>query len=489
MFSGNKTGYGKWAAWGGVVLLCCLWGMQCARQNEVPITSASKEARELFKEARVEGENLHLDVAVTKLSEAIEKDQDFAMAYLYRARFANDPERLQRDLQRAVELSDGVTAGEQMIIKSYQAYYGENNPDRAVEFYELLTNMYPRDKRKHFSLGVFYRLLDRSELAVAQQERALAIDENFPPSYNELGYINLAAGNYKESEAAFQNYIRLIPDQPNPYDSMGDLYSRMGRFEEAIEYYKQALEKNPEFTDSQLKIGTNLMFLGRYAEGREAARKAIQLESTVEGQVQDMGLICRSYLYEGEPRKALDEADKIIKITRENNMMSQAALYELAKAAIYAELEEYDEAEQSLRECRSILETAEMPSFYREDYFDMMYFWEATVAARQKNITRALATAARYMNTLRESRNPDRMRYHMGLLGYIELQRDFPEIAAEYFRQADIQEPLFMYYAALAEYQGGSRARAARLFRRLADWNNDSLWYAYIYKKALARRE
>jgi tetratricopeptide (TPR) repeat protein len=304
-----------------------------------------------------------------------------------------------------------------------------------------------------------------------------------------LGYIHLAAGNYAESEEAFQNYIRLVPDQPNPYDSMGDLYSRMGRFEEAIEYYKQALEKNPEFAYSQGKIGTNLVFLGRYGEGREAIRKAIDLELTVESRVQDMGLICRSYLYEGRPEEALVEADKIIKIALENNMMSQVASYELAKAAIFVEQEDYDEAEQSLRECRAILETAEMASLFWENYSDMLHFWEAAVAARQGNITRALSTAARYMNTLRESRNPDRMRYHMGLLGYIELQRNFPEIASEYFRQAEIEEPLFMYYAALAENQGGSRARATRLFRRLADWNADSLWYAYIHKKALARRE
>ncbi|MFA9455117.1 MAG: hypothetical protein ACERK6_14525, partial [Candidatus Aminicenantaceae bacterium] len=58
-----------------------------------------------------------------------------------------------------------------------------------------------------------------------------------------------------------------------------------------------------------------------------------------------------------------------------------------------------------------------------------------------------------------------------------------------HFRQADIQEPLFMYYAALAENAGGSRARATRLFRRLASWNTDSLWYAYICKKALTRQE
>ncbi len=322
-----------------------------------------------------------------------------------------------------------------------------------------------------------------------QQKQALAIDENFAPSYLELGYINLSAENYAEVEEAFQNCIRLIPDQPNPYDSMGDLYSRMGKFEEAIGYYQQALEKNPAFTDSQLKIGTNLVFLGRYDEGREAVQKAIEMELTIERRVEDMGMICRSYMYECRPQEALAEADRIIKIAGDTNMMSQVVLYELAKAAIYAEIQEYDEAEQSLQECRTVLETADMPSFYRESHSDMLHFWDAAVAAKQKNITRALSIAARYMNTLRESQNPERMKYHMGLLGYIELERDYPDIAVEYFRHADIQEPLFMYYAALAENAGGSRARATRLFRKLASWNNDSLWYAYICKKALTRQE
>jgi len=486
-FSGNKLR--KSMVLGGALLVLLLLCTQCAKQTEVPITSRSREARTLFTQARIQGENLHLDTAKAKLSEAIALDPDFALAYLYRARFTNDLVSLQHDLQQAMELSGDVSAGEQMIIKAYDAYYGRNDPDRAVEFYELLVKMYPEDKRTHFRLGVFYRILEERDQAILQQRQALEIDENFAPSYLELGYISLSAESYAEAEEAFLNCIRLIPDQPNPYDSMGDLYSRMGKFEEAIAYYQQALEKNPAFTDSQLKIGTNLVFLGRYDEGREVVYKTIEMEPTIEGRVEDLGMICRSYMYECRPQEALAEADNIIKISRDNNLMSQVALYELAKAAIYAEIQEYDAAEQSLQETRTILETAEMPSFYRESYSDMLHFWEAAVAARQKNITRALAIAARYMNTLRESQNPERMKYHMGLLGYIELQRDYPDIAAEYFRQADIKEPLFMYYAALAENAGGSRARATRLFRQLASWNTDSLWYAYICKKALTRQE
>ncbi len=102
--------------WGGALLVLLLVCTQCARQTEVPITSSSGDARGLFAEARIAGENLHLDEAMAKLSEAIELDPEFALAYLYRARFTNDPASLQRDLQRAVELSEEVSAGEQMII-------------------------------------------------------------------------------------------------------------------------------------------------------------------------------------------------------------------------------------------------------------------------------------------------------------------------------------------------------------------------------------
>ncbi len=475
---------------GGANLLALFFVITgCANKTDVPITSQSSEARNLFVQAREAGENLLLDRSMELLTQAIELDSDFALAYLYRARFTTDPESLWRDLARAVELSEDTSAGEQMMIKAYQAWYQENDPDQAIEFYELLEKMYPKDKRTHFRLGVFYRLQGQIDAAIKEQKHALAIDSDFAPSHLDLGYTNLFAENYAEAEEAFQNCIRLMPDQPNPYDSMGDLKSKMGRFEEAIEYYKMALEKDPGFTDSQLKIGTNLIFLEQYDAAREAIGKAISLETTPEGRVQDMGLICRSYLYEQRLPEALEAADEIIETARLFNMMSQVALYEIAKAAIYVEMEEYDEAEQALMDCRTILDTTTIPTFYLENYSDMLYFWEAAAAARQKEITRAFAIAARYMNTLPESRNPDRMKYHMGLLGYIELERDYPEISVEYFRQADIDEPLYLYYAALAEYQGGSRARAARLFRRLSSLNTDSLWYAFIWKKAMTRQE
>ena len=121
-------------------------------------------------------------------------------------------------------------------------------------------------------------------------------------------------------------------------------------------------------------------------------------------------------------------------------------------------------------------------------YADSLYFWEAIIAARKQDINRAVAIANRYRDDIEMSQNPSRAQYNLGLRGCIEMERGFPEIAREYFRQAEIEEPLFLLYAARAEAAGGNRAESARLYKTAANLNQDSLWYAYVRPKALARK-
>lgn len=82
-----------------VALILIFAGNQCAKTSEIPVTTSSKEARTLFFEAREPGENLHLDRAIPLLSEDLEEDPEFALAYLYLARFAEEPRELRKNLQ------------------------------------------------------------------------------------------------------------------------------------------------------------------------------------------------------------------------------------------------------------------------------------------------------------------------------------------------------------------------------------------------------
>lgn len=469
-------------------LIMLLGTYQCGEKNKIPISTKSKQARKLFLQARAEGEDLHLEKANQLLTEAIEADPAFAMAYLFRARFTGSASNLKNDLQAAVNLADNASAGEQLLIRAYQAYYGENNPTKALEFHRQLVQMYPQDNWARWRLGVFYQILGQIDQAEQELNHVISREKDFAPAYLTLGYMHKGTSEYNKAEQAFLNYIRLKPEQPNPYDSLGDLYSKMGKYEQAIDNYKQALDRNPSFTDSKLKIGTNLIFMGRFTEGRTAIQEAIELETSVQGKVEDMEMIIRSFLYENDFAEALAQADKTIIIAQENNMPDDVALLNLVKCAICIEIGDLDKAEISLIECKKAFDDAAIPSFYQDIYADSIYFWEAALAAKRKDFASAIAIANKYRDSLEMSANPNRMKYHFGLLGFIELERGYFTIAREYFRHAEINEPLFMYYNALAEAKSGSRVEASKLFRKAAAWNQDSFWYAMIRKKAEARK-
>jgi tetratricopeptide (TPR) repeat protein len=480
----------NWSRFGliAVVLMLLLAGSQCKKQSEIPITTKSQEARELFLQARQLGEDLLLDEAIVLLNDAIEKDPEFALAYLYRARYIGEPVELKRNLDQAVALAPQTTAGEQAIIDAYRAYYEENNPARTIAFYEKVVQMYPEDKRARWRLGAFFRNLNMPDKGMEELQRALSLDPDFAPAQLDIGYAYLYEGEYEQAEKAFQKYISLKPQQPNPYDSLADLYSIQGRFEDAIMYYQKALEKKPDFVESQRKMGINLILLGEYEEGRGLLRKVFTMDRAPERRADFLCQITRSYLYEEDYPAALEAADECIRFGTEHEVAGQVVINYLAKCMIYAESEEYDQAEESLEFCRNIFENAELPAYFREIYADSLYFWEAVIAAKKKDFNRAVAIANRYRDDIEMSQNPNRSQYNLGLLGCIEMERGFPDIAREYFRQAEIKEPLFLLYAARAEAAGGSRAESARLYKTAANLNQDSIWYAYVRPKALARK-
>jgi Flp pilus assembly protein TadD len=81
-------------------------------------------------------------------------------------------------------------------------------------------------------------------------------------------------GDFGKAEEQFKIYLRLAPGEPNPHDCVGDLYMKMGRFDDAISQYEQAVKLDPQFALSQAKIGTSYILKGEYEEGRKALVKA-----------------------------------------------------------------------------------------------------------------------------------------------------------------------------------------------------------------------
>ena len=461
----------------------------CARKElEITITTKSDEALQIFLQARAMSENLHTDEARELFSQAIEKDPDFAMAYLYRSFAAASTADRRNDLERAISLAPQVSEGERLLIEANHAYYLENNRQKWAEHFKEMAKKYPEDKRAHYYLGlVYYSYYNDYDKALAENEKAVAIDKDFAPPYNQLGYIYRTKSDYQKAEEAFNNYIRLLPDQPNPYDSMADLLTKMGRYKEAIKNYKKAVELDPRFTTSQRNIGMNLVFMGKYDDGRNAIRKAVDMETTQAGKVASMGAIVRSHLYEGNYQEALVATDKAIQIAADAKLPRREAYYLTEKSYIQIELEEFEQAKQSQTECKKLLEKAEIIPYYKNLYTYFVLWNEAMIATKGQDFETALATADQLKAKIEAVNDPEAMKdWYFPVMGYIHLGKEAYQEAIDYFSKADQESPWTLYYLAVAEYKTGNDEKASELFEKTAHWNEDSFAYAFVRSKAIA---
>ena len=68
--------------------------------------------------------------------------------------------------------------------------------------------------------------------------------------YNELGYVHALRQDYKTGLENINIYKAMAPDEPNPYDSAGEILMFAGRYEEAVPQLETALSIDPTFYHS-----------------------------------------------------------------------------------------------------------------------------------------------------------------------------------------------------------------------------------------------
>ena len=86
---------------------------------------------------------------------------------------------------------------------------------------------------------------------------------------NVYGYSLLEEGAFDQAIEQFQGVANNSPNEPNPWDSLGEGYLANGMPDKALEAYSRALTIEPAFEASILGRGLALAALGRYDEALE----------------------------------------------------------------------------------------------------------------------------------------------------------------------------------------------------------------------------
>ena len=214
------------------------------------VTTSSMDAYNLFLRGRADYERIYISEARRSLEQAVSLDSNFAVAYLWLSRVYSallDIPKMKQAIERAKALAARAPEKDRLAIEARYARAVERNPQRHLDLLKELVRKYPQEKRFHENLGVIYQQLNQLPEAQAEFERAIQLDPEFPSPINGVAYIYAAQGHYKEAITTLQRYAALSPGEANPYDSMGEIYLKMGDLDASCARYRDAIRAQPTF--------------------------------------------------------------------------------------------------------------------------------------------------------------------------------------------------------------------------------------------------
>lgn len=167
----------------------------------------------------------------------------------------------------------------------------------AEQLLEPTHTLVPKIKIKHqYFEGVHTRLKAvtaddyeaQLQKAIAQQEKALQLDDKAPYVHNELGllyqflWVHSGFENQtmlETSKKHLDKAIELSPTWVIPYSNLGAMYAQMGDIAQAKKILKKALDLNPDYFGSHVNIGYSFESENNYLRAETYYREAMDLAS------------------------------------------------------------------------------------------------------------------------------------------------------------------------------------------------------------------
>ena len=242
---------------------------------KLPVTTSSPKARELYEKGMSDYENLYLERCNEDWRAAVKEDPDFALAWAWIAFNSTNPQEVSAARAKAKALAPRLTPGEQLMI-AWIVKVQEGDFIGGISAMNDMLEMYPKDKHLLYLAGNWLMGENGTEQTQRLMEKALSIDKNFPAAVNDLAYAYAHERKFDKAFAAMDRYVALLPKEPNPEDSYGELLRMSGNFEGSLKHYRAALKIDPDFVTSQLGLGDTYALMGDEEQARKEYDKAIR---------------------------------------------------------------------------------------------------------------------------------------------------------------------------------------------------------------------
>ena len=482
------------------ILLCsALILASCGKQQsqesgDIPITTSSDEAREVFIQGLEQFDLGEIQIAQNMFEEALTKDPKFALAAAFRTMTSQSAADWKLFLDRAIAAREGISSGEDLIIQMLETY-ARDDAQKRYELAKELVNTYPKSQRALMLLAREQQNMKEFTIARTTLSKVIDVDSKWAPPYRMLAltYLFDEPRDFDEAKAYMEKFVELKPLIASGHIGLGDVYRARVELEKARDEYARAAEVDPKSFIALVKLGHANTFLGDFSAAREDFTKAEDAATDDEViQAQNYGTL--TYVYAGDYDAALGSNDavlvKIGELDLADDKMNEQYMETYQQRAIIALYAgKYAIASQAANAVaeysRAVGEMMDVPELRKNIEAEILML-QGIVSARMGEYAVAMEKAEAMPALLEGINNPRKLEGYHAVLGIIHLLEKNYEYAIEHLRQADQSNIYVKYHLALALEGAGNTAEAKKLFKEVADYNFNSVYYAVVRYDAVA---
>jgi tetratricopeptide (TPR) repeat protein len=129
-----------------------------------------------------------------------------------------------------------------------------------------------------YAMGLRYLLEEEYEKALLHFIETARKNPSRGEVFFQIGYCLSKLGRYGDAIEAYRQAVRVKPGDPDVLNNLCVAYNVQGRYEEAISSCREATKVKPELAEAHNNLCWSYQRLKRYPEALESCRKAIEVK-------------------------------------------------------------------------------------------------------------------------------------------------------------------------------------------------------------------
>src|SRR6266700_2858889 len=169
------------------------------------------------------------------------------------------------------------------------SFLSKDDCEKALPYFQQATESDSSYAEAWAQTGFCHEKLGRHAEAIEASKKSVSLRPS-AESYFNIGLANYYLKQYRESEAAYRQSIKLDPyNAADAYYALGLTYRDWGQFDEEIQAYKHAIRLKPDYAAAYDRLGQRYLQSKKYAEAIEAFKQLAILKPGDAGAQNNLG--------------------------------------------------------------------------------------------------------------------------------------------------------------------------------------------------------